>query len=109
MASFAAALRKIEAQRSLMEEQVERWAGINSGSRNRVGIENLAAALSEERGTLEEVVEPYLIQQGYLMRTPRGRTATSAAWRRLGLTAPAPADLFPEPPGPSARSGPQDE
>ena len=89
--------------RKLLKLLIEKFDG------GPVGIENLAAALSEERGTLEEVVEPYLIQQGYLMRTPRGRTATSAAWRRLGLTAPAPADLFPEPPGPSARSGPQDE
>ena len=59
-----------------------------------VGVENLAAALSEERGTIEEVVEPYLIQQGYLMRTPRGRVATGTAWRHLGLTAPATPDLF---------------
>ena len=58
------------------------------------GVENLAAALSEERGTIEEVVEPYLIQQGYLMRTPRGRVATRAAWRHFGLAAPAPPDLF---------------
>ena len=59
-----------------------------------VGVENLAAALSEERGTIEEVVEPYLIQQGYLMRTPRGRVATAAAWRHFGLAAPATPDLF---------------
>ncbi|MBB3227564.1 Holliday junction DNA helicase RuvB [Luteibacter sp. Sphag1AF] len=53
-----------------------------------VGVESLAAALSEDRGTLEDVVEPYLIQQGYLIRTARGRMATAKAWRYLGLTPP---------------------
>jgi Holliday junction DNA helicase RuvB len=51
-----------------------------------VGVESLAAALSEERGTLEDVIEPYLIQQGYLIRTARGRMATQKAYRHLGLT-----------------------
>ena len=50
-----------------------------------VGVESLAAALSEERGTLEDVIEPYLIQQGFLVRTARGRMATQKAWRHLGL------------------------
>ena len=50
-----------------------------------VGVESLAAALSEERGTLEDVIEPYLIQQGYLIRTARGRMATAKAYRHLGL------------------------
>jgi len=50
-----------------------------------VGVESLAAALSEERGTLEDVIEPYLIQQGYLARTARGRIATPKAYRHLGL------------------------
>jgi Holliday junction DNA helicase RuvB len=54
-----------------------------------VGVESLAAALSEERGTLEDVVEPYLIQQGFLVRTARGRMATARAYRHLGL-APKP-------------------
>jgi Holliday junction DNA helicase RuvB len=53
-----------------------------------VGVESLAAALSEERGTIEDVVEPFLIQQGYLMRSARGRMATSKAYRHLGLKAP---------------------
>ena len=53
-----------------------------------VGIDNLAAALGEERGTIEDVIEPYLIQQGFLMRTPRGRTATKTAWQHFGLTMP---------------------
>ena len=50
-----------------------------------VGVESLAAALSEERGTLEDVIEPFLIQQGYLMRTARGRMATAKAYRHLGF------------------------
>ena len=54
-----------------------------------VGVESLAAALSEERGTLEDVIEPYLIQQGYLMRTARGRVASRNAWRHFGLEPPA--------------------
>jgi len=50
-----------------------------------VGVESLAAALSEERGTLEDVIEPYLIQQGYLLRTARGRALSAKAWRYFGL------------------------
>lgn len=53
-----------------------------------VGIDSIAAAIGEERGTIEDVIEPYLIQQGFLMRTPRGRMATKSAWRRLGLEIP---------------------
>jgi Holliday junction DNA helicase RuvB len=60
-----------------------------------VGVESLAAALSEERGTLEDVIEPYLIQQGYIVRSARGRMATQKAYQHLGLKPPArPADLF---------------
>ena len=64
-----------------------------------VGVESLAAALSEERGTLEDVIEPYLIQQGYLIRTARGRMASAKAYRHLGLKPrnPGPADLFETP------------
>ncbi|MDH5315107.1 MAG: Holliday junction branch migration DNA helicase RuvB [Gemmatimonadota bacterium] len=54
-----------------------------------VGITTLAAAVGEDAGTLEEVYEPYLMQQGFLDRTPRGRTATALAYRRLGITPPA--------------------
>ncbi|MXW53120.1 MAG: Holliday junction branch migration DNA helicase RuvB, partial [Gammaproteobacteria bacterium] len=50
-----------------------------------VGIETLSAAIGEDRGTLEEVVEPFLIQKGFLMRTRSGRVATQKAWRHLGL------------------------
>jgi len=53
-----------------------------------VGIESLAAALGEERGTIEDVLEPYLIQQGFMMRTARGRVATGNAYLHFGLTAP---------------------
>ena len=56
-----------------------------------VGIDTMAAALSEQRDTLEETVEPFLLQQGLLQRTPRGRVLTRSAWRHLGLSAPAPA------------------
>jgi Holliday junction DNA helicase RuvB len=54
-----------------------------------VGLDNLASAIGEERDTIEDVLEPYLIQQGYLQRTPRGRIATLSAYRHFGLTAPA--------------------
>jgi Holliday junction DNA helicase RuvB len=53
-----------------------------------VGLDNLAAAIGEERDTIEDVLEPFLIQQGYLQRTPRGRIATMAAYRHLGVTPP---------------------
>ncbi len=53
-----------------------------------VGVDSIAAAIGEERGTIEDVIEPYLIQQGYLMRTPRGRVATKSAWQHLGLAMP---------------------
>jgi holliday junction DNA helicase RuvB len=53
-----------------------------------VGLDNLAAAIGEERDTIEDVLEPYMIQQGYLMRTPRGRVATSLAYQHFGLPAP---------------------
>lgn len=53
-----------------------------------VGLDSLAAAIGEERGTIEDVIEPFLIQQGFVMRTPRGRTATSQAYQHYGLTMP---------------------
>jgi Holliday junction DNA helicase RuvB len=64
-----------------------------------VGVDSLAAAIGEERGTIEDVLEPYLIQQGFLMRTPRGRMATRTAYLHLGLTPsdkalPGGGDLF---------------
>jgi len=53
-----------------------------------VGLDSLSAAVGEERGTIEDVIEPYLIQQGYLMRTPRGRVATPRCYEHLGLSPP---------------------
>ena len=76
--------------RKLLEAVIHRFDG------GPVGLDNVAAAIGEESGTIEDVIEPFLIQQGYLQRTPRGRIATLAAWRHLGLTPPprAGADLF---------------
>jgi Holliday junction DNA helicase RuvB len=54
-----------------------------------VGVDNLASAIGEERDTIEDVLEPFLIQQGFLQRTPRGRVATLSAYRHFGLAAPA--------------------
>ena len=54
-----------------------------------VGVESLAAAIGEERGTIEDVIEPYLIQQGFLMRTARGRVATRNAYLHFGLPLPS--------------------
>ncbi|WP_222565191.1 Holliday junction branch migration DNA helicase RuvB [Novilysobacter antarcticus] len=74
-----------------------------------VGVESLAAALSEERGTLEDVIEPYLIQQGYLIRTARGRIASPKAYRHIGLTPRVPVgELFDDPvPGDAVPGSPR--
>ena len=69
--------------RKLLEAVIHRFDG------GPVGLDNIAASIGEERETIEDVIEPYLIQQGYLQRTPRGRIATLAAYRHLGVTAPA--------------------
>jgi Holliday junction DNA helicase RuvB len=68
--------------RKLLEAIIHRFDG------GPVGLDNVAAAIGEERDTIEDVIEPYLIQQGFLQRTPRGRIATAAAFRHLGLQAP---------------------
>ncbi len=68
--------------RKLLQAVIDKFGG------GPVGVENLAAAIGEERDTIEDVLEPYLIQQGYLQRTPRGRVATAAAYRHFGLVAP---------------------
>ena len=73
--------------RKFLEAVVHRFDG------GPVGLENVAAAIGEDAGTIEDVIEPYLIQQGYLQRTPRGRVATLAAWRHLGVTPPQRASL----------------
>jgi Holliday junction DNA helicase RuvB len=59
-----------------------------------VGVDNLAAAIGEEKGTIEDVLEPFLIQQGFLMRTPRGRVATVNAYLHFGLAAPKRTELL---------------
>ncbi len=92
VADRALALLKVDAQgfdhldRRLLAAVIEKFDG------GPVGVESLAAAIGEERGTIEDVLEPYLLQQGYLMRTPRGRLATAAAYLHLGLTPPAGGD-----------------
>jgi len=78
--------------RKLLRTVVDKFAG------GPVGVDNLAAAIGEERDTIEDVLEPFLIQQGFLQRTSRGRIATALAYRHFGLAAPAgggDADLFP--------------
>jgi Holliday junction DNA helicase RuvB len=69
--------------RKLLLAVMEKFAG------GPVGVENLAAAIGEERDTIEDVLEPFLIQSGYLQRTPRGRVATLLAFRHFGLAAPS--------------------
>jgi len=71
--------------RRLLLTMIENFGG------GPVGVDSMAAAISEERGTIEDVLEPYLIQQGFIVRTPRGRMVTEKAWRHFGLSLP-PAD-----------------
>ena len=84
VADQALVMLKVDAQgfdhmdRRLLAAVIQKFDG------GPVGVESLAAAIGEERGTIEDVIEPYLIQQGYLMRTPRGRMATQAAYLHLG-------------------------
>ena len=66
--------------RKLLLAIIEKFSG------GPVGLDNLAAAIGEERGTIEDVIEPFLIQEGFIMRTPRGRIATKRAFLHLGLT-----------------------
>jgi Holliday junction DNA helicase RuvB len=68
--------------RKLLEAVIHRFDG------GPVGLDNIAASIGEERDTIEDVIEPYLIQQGFLQRTPRGRIATLAAYRHLGVAPP---------------------
>jgi Holliday junction DNA helicase RuvB len=77
--------------RKLLEAVIHRFDG------GPVGLDNIAASIGEERDTIEDVIEPYLIQQGFLQRTPRGRIATLAAYRHLGVAPPkAAGELFIE-------------
>lgn len=88
VADDAMAMLKVDAEgfdqldRRMLAMIIENFEG------GPVGVESLAAALSEERGTLEDVIEPYLIQQGYLVRSARGRMVTHKAYTHLGLKAP---------------------
>jgi Holliday junction DNA helicase RuvB len=66
--------------RAVMLAIIERFKG------GPVGVDNLAAAISEQRETIEDVIEPYLIQQGFIMRTPRGRVVTDKAYAHFDLT-----------------------
>jgi Holliday junction DNA helicase RuvB len=68
--------------RKLLGAMLEKFGG------GPVGLDNLAAAIGEARDTIEDVLEPYLIQQGYLQRTPRGRVATASIWKHFGLRSP---------------------
>jgi len=79
--------------RKLLLAMLEKFGG------GPVGVDNLAAAIGEARDTIEDVLEPFLIQQGYLQRTPRGRIATASIWRHFGLAVPGNAhrDLWQEP------------
>ncbi len=79
--------------RRLLQTIIEKFDG------GPVGVESLSAALGEERGTIEDVIEPFLIQQGFMMRTSRGRVATSNAYIHFGLTPPQ-RDATPELPFP---------
>ena len=72
--------------RQLLKSIMEKFDG------GPVGIDSLAAAIGEERGTIEDVIEPYLIQQGFMMRTPRGRVVTKRTWSYFGLKAPVEVD-----------------
>ena len=92
MANRALAMLDVDPQgfdvmdRKLLEAVIHRFDG------GPVGLDNIAASIGEEAGTIEDVIEPYLIQQGFLQRTPRGRIATLAAYRHLDVAAPQRAD-----------------
>ena len=75
--------------REVLDALVRRFGG------GPVGLSTLAVAVSEERETVEEVAEPFLVHSGLILRTPRGRVATPAAWAHLGLRPPAPVDVLP--------------
>jgi len=71
-----------EVDRKLLRTIIEKFGG------GPVGVASIAASMGEDRGTLEDLYEPYLIQAGFLQRTPRGRIASAAAYRHLGIVAP---------------------
>jgi len=85
-----AALNRLEVDASGLDAMDRRYLGCIAGNYGGgpVGVETMAAALSEQRDTIEEVIEPFLIQQGFLMRTPRGRVLTGRTYGHLGLEQP---------------------
>ncbi len=85
------ALRALEVDSAGLDALDHRYLGCiaRNYEGGPVGIETLAAALSEPRDALEEIVEPYLLQQGFIGRTPRGRVLTLKAYRHLGVSKPA--------------------
>lgn len=105
VADRALSMLKVDARgfdhmdRRLLSAVIEKFDG------GPVGVDSLAAAIGEERGTIEDVLEPYLLQEGLLMRTPRGRVATQSAYLHFGLPVPARmrepvvGDLFDKPSG----------
>jgi Holliday junction DNA helicase RuvB len=85
------ALNRLEVDQGGLDAMDRRYLGAMAEhyGGGPVGVETLAAALSEQRDALEEVIEPYLLQQGLIQRTPRGRALTEGGWRHLGLAPPA--------------------
>ncbi|HVX34680.1 MAG TPA: Holliday junction DNA helicase RuvB C-terminal domain-containing protein, partial [Hyphomicrobium sp.] len=85
------ALKMLEVDGEGLDALDHRYLGciLNNYEGGPVGIETLAAALSEPRDALEEIVEPYLLQQGFISRTPRGRVLTLKTYRHLGVSGPA--------------------
>jgi Holliday junction DNA helicase RuvB len=107
IAGLAMKMLNVDAQgfdaqdRKLLQTIIEKFDG------GPVGVDNLSAAIGEERGTIEDVLEPYLIQQGFIMRTPRGRMATRNAYLHCGLKPPVakasePLELFSDDTGEGA-------
>ena len=90
-AGAASALARLEVEEDGLDALDRRYlqALVKTYSGGPVGADTLAAALSEARDAIEEVIEPYLMQQGFVARTPRGRVATPKAWERIGLKPPA--------------------
>ena len=88
---FADAARSILDVGKIARDMMDRKfleAVLHKFSGGPVGLDNIAAAIGESTDTIEDVIEPYLIQQGFLQRTPRGRTATASAFEHFGLTTP---------------------
>jgi Holliday junction DNA helicase RuvB len=84
------ALRRLEVDENGLDAMDRRYLAAIAGNYGGgpVGVETLAAALGEERDVIEDVIEPYLVQQGFVQRTPRGRLVTEQAFRYLGLAVP---------------------